>query len=53
MADGFGACKICYSNGGMKSCRTPFTSTHSLNIWSSKSHKFEIVMCNNCEFMVA
>ena len=28
--DGFGTCKICHSNAGMKSCRTPFTSTNSL-----------------------
>ena len=54
MADGFDAWKICQSNGGgMKSCITPFTSTHSQNNWSSKSHKFKIITCNNCEFMVA
>ena len=29
MADGYAAQKICHSNGVMKSCITPLTSTHS------------------------
>ena len=52
MADRFAVLKTHHSNGGMKSCITPLTSTHSQNNWSPKSHKFEIVTCNNCEFMV-
>ena len=43
---------IGYIKAGTKSCITPFTSIHSLNNWSSMSHRFEIVTCRSKEFTV-